>query len=80
MSIIGVSPAFGRTYKSKREVLTAWLENKDFICTDLLADGRHVAKSDLDAPRYAGVEWVNVRQGARLTVLRRHAQKGWVAV
>lgn len=57
-----VQPAYGRDYKSKKEVRAAWLAGKDFeICTlatfiSPIRSGRYVNKED--APRGATI---NVR-------------------
>ena len=42
-------PAYGRDYKSKKEVLVDWNEGKDFIIQDMSAgkdDGRYINRHD----------------------------------
>lgn len=53
-------PAYGRDYKSKREVMEAWDAGKDFIVQDMMSpyDGKPINKADALA---AGVRNVNIR-------------------
>ena len=53
-------PAYGRDYKSKREVMEAWDAGKDFIVQDMMSpyDGKPLNKSDAKA---GGVGNVNIR-------------------
>ena len=44
-----IIPAYGRDYKSKKEVEEAWNAGKDFIISDISAgasDGRYINKED----------------------------------
>jgi hypothetical protein len=53
-------PAYGRDYKSKREVMEAWDAGKDFIVQDMMSpyDGKPINKADAKA---AGIGNVNIR-------------------
>lgn len=42
-----VTPAYGRDYKSKKEVLEAWNANKDFQIADMFHGGTYVNKQDV---------------------------------
>ena len=48
MNIV-VSPAYGRDYKSKKDVIQAWNEGKDFIIESQLhtGGGTYISKDDL---------------------------------
>lgn len=35
MAYITLTPAYGRDYKNKKEVLADWHNNKDFLITDM---------------------------------------------
>lgn len=41
-------PAYGRDYKSKKDVIAAWEANKDFLIQDISSphDGRYINKED----------------------------------
>lgn len=56
--MLTVVPAYGRDYKSAKEVKTAWAEGKDFLICDFFSpfDGKYVNKDD--APKG---ETINVR-------------------
>mgnify|MGYP003977255775 FL=1 len=53
-------PAYGRDYKSKREVIEAWDAGKDFIIQDMSSrwDGKPINKSDAKS---SGIQNVNIR-------------------
>ena len=53
--IISVLPAYGRDYKSGKEVLEAWQAGKDFVVNDIFSqhDGRLINKDD--APKGATI-------------------------
>ena len=56
-----IVPAYGRDYKSKKEVLAAWMEGKDFTIQDMSAgadDGRKINKEDAEK---GNVRSVNIR-------------------
>jgi hypothetical protein len=61
-----VVPAYGRDYKSKKEILADWEAGKDFQICDISSpfDGSYVNKED--AEKDSGVWEVHVRY-ARLT-------------
>ena len=63
MQFIGVVPAYGRDYKSQREVKADWDAGKDFRCTDI---GRSGYVSKADAPTGATI---TVRYGHGLKVM-----------
>ena len=44
-----LTPAYGRDYKSKKDVLKDWEEGKDFIIADISSpwDGKPANKNDL---------------------------------
>ena len=46
--MLGVKPAYGRDYKSQKEVKAAWAEGKDFVITDIMHpnSGAYVNKND----------------------------------
>lgn len=47
---ITVVPAYGRDYKSKKEVLEAWNDGKDFVIADAFhGNGRYINKQDAEA-------------------------------
>ena len=41
-------PAYGRDYKSKREVLADWNDGKDFLVVDMVESG-YISKNDKPA-------------------------------
>lgn len=66
-----VVPAYGRDYKSKKEVLADWNANKDFqICSIDSRDGKYVNKDHFPVNKkathvdLASVVAVNVRYAA----------------
>jgi len=48
MTYLTVVPAYGRDYKSQKEVKAAWAEGKDFRIEDMSSpdNGRYVNKDD----------------------------------
>jgi hypothetical protein len=54
------TPAYGRDYKSKKEVLAAWAAGKDFIVQDIMDpwDGKPI---NLEDARNAGLKSINLR-------------------
>lgn len=61
---IGVAPAYGRDYKSAKEVKAAWEEGKDFVITDMMhpRSGSYVNKDD--APKGSTINVRYKRQTA----------------
>lgn len=64
---ITVSPAYGRDYKSSREALQAFNEEKDFILEDVMDGyaGKPVNKSQLQqayAPCYVNIRYYGKRR------------------
>ncbi len=60
-----LTPAYGRDYKSKAEVLKAWDEGKDFVIADMFHpdSGRFCNKQDVQESvniRYKGLRQVCV--------------------
>lgn len=47
MRYITCIPAYGRDYKTKKEVLAAWEAGKDFIVQDMFSSG-YINKEDAD--------------------------------
>lgn len=45
MKYLTVSPAYGRDYRSKKEVQAAWDAGQDFIVQDIMSGG-YVSKND----------------------------------
>lgn len=43
-----LTPAYGRDYKSQKEVLEAWNSNKDFTVADLFYLGTYCNKTDVE--------------------------------
>lgn len=72
-------PAYGRDYKSKREVMEAWDAGKDFIVQDMMSpyDGKPINKADAKA---AGIGNVNIRykKMRSVAVIKVAAGKAWV--
>ena len=60
-SYVEVTPAYGRDYKSKAEVVAAWEAGKDFILQDMSSpyDGKPINKQD--AAGIPGLRAVNLR-------------------
>lgn len=63
---LSVQPAYGRDYKSQKEVRAAWAAGKDFQINDMSSpdDGRYVNRDDLPA----GVK-LQVRFGRQLKTM-----------
>jgi hypothetical protein len=55
---IGVAPAYGRDYKSMKEVKAAWEAGKDFLITDMVHPNCGAYLNKNDAPKGATI---NVR-------------------
>ena len=55
-----LTPAYGRDYKSKKDVLSDWNSNKDFIVSDFFDkyDGKPINLSDA---KHAGIREVMIR-------------------
>mgnify|MGYP001592541848 CR=1 FL=1 len=43
-----ISGAYGRDYKSKKDILTAWNAKKDFVMRDMFYDGQYINKADAE--------------------------------
>lgn len=54
MKTMGLAPAYGRDYKSKREVIEAWNNDRDFVMTDLISGGGYVNRRDLRVSGFVG--------------------------
>jgi len=57
MSIVTVSPAYGRDYKSQKEVKEAWESGKDFVVQSMFNGGYINKQGALEQ----GVSTVNIR-------------------
>jgi len=66
---LSVVPAYGRDYKSKKEVQEAFDANKDFTINDLFGgnDGRAVNKQDLQPGDVLNVRYKKLTQVAVIT-------------
>lgn len=65
-----VVPAYGRDYKSKKEVMQAWSEGKDFLVDCMMRpelDGKYLNKDD--APKGATLNVRYLRQ-TRVCVIK----------
>lgn len=61
ISHLVLTPAYGRDYKSKKEVLAAWNEGKDFIAHFPLGT-TYVNKTDVERQEeLASVKWLEFR-------------------
>jgi len=58
---ISAVPAYGRDYKSKKEVLAAWAEGKDFLTVGIGAGG-YVNKDDKPADVQLNIRYRNQTQ------------------
>ena len=60
MSFLTLVPAYGRDYKSKKDVITAWESGKDFLICDISNpdDGRYV---NIDQSDMLGKITLNIR-------------------
>lgn len=59
MNDIVLTPAYGRDYKSRKEVEADWEANKDFLVATIGPDsGRYINKQDA---KQAGVSMVKIR-------------------
>lgn len=62
-----LTPAYGRDYKTKKEVLTDWNADKDFQIADMFhGSGSYTNRADLVAMKHSG--FIIIRY-ARLTKL-----------
>lgn len=73
-SYINVGPAYGRDYKSQKEVKEAWASGKDFVVLDVMHPfyGSYINKEDAEGS--PEVKAVNIRyaQHAKLCVIKVH--------
>lgn len=55
-----LTPAYGRDYKSQKDVKSAWEDGKDFVIADLFHpdNGRYINKQDAVS---GGIKSVNIR-------------------
>jgi hypothetical protein len=66
-----LTPAYGRDYKSKAEVLADFDGDKDFVVADIMSGGGYTNKADLIKQ---GITEVNIRY-KRLTQVLVHKIK-----
>jgi len=64
-----LTPAYGRDYKSKKEILADFDAGKDFVANDIQSSGTYTNKADLIA---MGHKEVTVRYGKlrKVTVIK----------
>lgn len=69
MNILSVEPAYGRDYKSQKEVKEAWAQGKDFVINSIFSPdyGRYVNKED--APKGSHVN-IRFKKGTSLIVIK----------
>ena len=69
MGILIVVPAYGRDYKSQKEVKEAWAQGKDFIIASPFAEdyGRYVNKEDAPKGSYVNIRF---KKGTNLVVIK----------
>lgn len=69
MAILSVEPAYGRDYKTQKEVKEAWNQGKDFIINSIFSPdyGRYVSKEG--APKGSFVN-IRYKKGAGLVVIK----------
>jgi hypothetical protein len=68
-NVLIVVPAYGRDYKSQKEVKEAWAQGKDFVIASMHSEdyGRYVNKED--APKKSFVN-IRYKKGAGLVVIK----------
>ena len=61
MNILIVVPAYGRDYKSQKEVKEAWAQGKDFIISSMHSEdyGRYVNKEDAPKGSFINIRFKN---------------------
>jgi len=69
MGILSVEPAYGRDYKSQKEVKEAWAQGKDFVINSIFSPdcGRYVNKED--APKGSFIN-IRYKKGTCLVVIK----------
>ena len=60
-----LTPAYGRDYKSKKEVEAAFAADKDFAVADIMSGGGYTNRADLVS---MGIRTVNIRYKALRSV------------
>ena len=66
---MGIAPAYGRDYTSKKTVLEDWNNNRDFIMTDYDSGGRYVNRSDLRSAGFLGTLKIRYSKNRKVMVL-----------
>lgn len=69
MAILSVEPAYGRDYKTQKEVKEAWEQGKDFVINSIFSPyyGRYLNKED--APKGAFIN-IRFKRGTGLVVIK----------
>jgi hypothetical protein len=69
MAILSVEPAYGRDYKTQKEVKEAWNQGKDFMINSIFSPdyGRYVNKEDAPKKSYVNIRF---KKGAGLVVIK----------
>lgn len=68
---ICISPAYGRDYKSKKEVLAAFQDNKDFVVESIMSPhcGRYCNRADLIKGGESKVE-IRYARKSKVTIVK----------
>lgn len=66
---MGIAPAYGRDYNSKKTVLEDWNNNRDFVMTDYDSGGRYVNRSDLRSEGFLGTLKIRYSKNRKVMVL-----------
>ena len=61
MRYVSAVPAYGRDYKSKKEVMADWNSGKDFLIQDMMLSG-YVNKDDKPADMQLNIRYKNLTQ------------------
>ena len=61
MRYLSAIPAYGRDYKSSKEVLADWNANKDFLIQDMFSSG-YINKEDCPANTTINIRYDNQRK------------------
>ena len=55
-------PAFGRDYKTKKQVQEAWTAGHDFVLQGFIENGRYINKQDLKTHETLNIRYKNLTQ------------------
>ena len=62
MTCLSATPAFGRDYKTKKQVQEAWNAGHDFILRGCIDDGRYINIHDLQAHETLNIRYKNLTE------------------